>query len=67
MLTITNKPVRKRSVTILSPAGIKEEDTSSDGGGGKFSLRNALVYNVDIYQGGHSLEKFNYKNTLKIK
>merc|ERR1739848_30389 len=25
MLTITNKPVRKRSVTILSPAGIKEE------------------------------------------
>jgi len=33
MLTITNKPVRKRSVTILSPAGIKEEDTSSDGGG----------------------------------
>ena len=50
MLTITNKPVRKRSVTILSPAGIKEEDTSSDGGGGKFSLMNDLVF-VEIDQG----------------
>ena len=50
MLTITNKPVRKRSVTILSPAGIKEEDTSSDGGGGKFSLMNDLVY-VEINEG----------------
>ena len=53
MLTITNKPVRKRSVTILSPAGIKEEDTSSDGGGGKFFLMNALVY-VEIDQGIHN-------------
>ena len=38
MLTITNKPIRKRSVTIIPPAGIKEEDTSSDGGGGKFKI-----------------------------
>ena len=30
MLTITNKPVRKRSVTITLPEGIKDEETSSD-------------------------------------
>jgi hypothetical protein len=32
LLTVTNKPYRKRSVTIIAPAGIKEESSNSSEG-----------------------------------
>ena len=43
LLTVTNKPVRKRSVTIVPPAGIKEEETTSSDGGNIFNINSHHV------------------------